>query len=89
MQFKAIIEESMVSTPDIFIYNSPMSHGPPTIVKKFSARKSLRIFTEVLDVKNKTYVRWVGAAKSKHKPIIAGSMLWSSIPRSKVHTKIS
>ena len=34
LQFKAIIEASMVSTPEIFIYNSPISPGPPMIVKK-------------------------------------------------------
>ena len=50
LQFKAIIEASMVSTPDRFTNNSPISPGPPMIVKKFSARKSLRLFTEVLDI---------------------------------------
>ena len=50
-QFKAILEVSMVSNHDIFIYNSPMLHGPPIIFKKCSARKSLPIFTEVLGVK--------------------------------------
>ena len=51
LQLKAIIEASMVSTPEIFTDNSPMSPGPPMIVKIFSARKSLCLFTEVLDVK--------------------------------------
>ena len=63
LQFKAVIEVSMVSTPDIFVDNSPMSPGPPMIVKKCSARKSLRLFTEVLDVKKKTSVRWICASK--------------------------
>ena len=52
-----------------------MSPGPPMIVKKCSAIKSLCIFTEVLDVKKKTNVLQVGAAKSKRKAILAGSML--------------
>ena len=52
----------MVSTTVIFTDNIPMSPGPPMIVKKFSARKSLHLCTEVLDVKNKTDVRWLGAA---------------------------
>ena len=39
LQFKAIIEASMISTPDIFIDNSPMSPGPPMVVRNPSARK--------------------------------------------------
>ena len=65
----------MVSNPEIFIDNSPMSPGPPMISKMRSARKSLPIFTEALDVKNKTAVRRVGADKSKREAIRAGSML--------------
>ena len=53
----------MVSTPEIFTDNSPISTGPTMIVKHFSSRKSLYLFTEVLDVKKKIAVRWVGAAK--------------------------
>ena len=53
LQFKAIIEASMVSTPEIFTDNSPMSPGPPMIAKKCSSIKSLHIFTEFLDVKKK------------------------------------
>ena len=44
-------------------------------VRNPSARKSLCLFNKVLDVKNKTSVREVGAAKSKRKEIIACSML--------------
>ena len=59
------------------------------IFKKWSAIKSLRLFTGVLDVKKKTYVRRVGAAKSKYKAIRAGSIFWSSIPKRKGYTKIN
>ena len=52
----------MVSTPGRFTDNSPMSPGPPMIVKNSSAIKSDRLVTEVLDVK-KTSVRRVGSAK--------------------------
>ena len=76
IQFRAIIEVSMVSTPERFIDNSPMSPGPTMVVKKFSARKSLHIFSKFLDVKKKTAARQVGAAKSNRKSIRAGSMLW-------------
>ena len=75
LQFKAIPETSMVSTPEIFTYNSTMSPGPPMIVKKCIERKSLRLFTEVFDVK-KTAVRRVDAAKSKRKAMRVGSVLW-------------
>ena len=58
-------------------------------VRKCSARKSLGLFTEVLDVKNKTYVHWVCADESKYRAIRAGSMVWSIIPNRKVNTKIN
>ena len=63
LQFKEIIQAPMVSTTERFTDNSPMSPGPPMIVKKRSARKSIRLFTEVLDVKKKTAIRQVVAAK--------------------------
>ena len=72
MKFKAIIEVSMVSTTERFTDNSPMSPRTPIIVKKCIARESLRLLTEVLDVKKKTAVCRIGAAKSKCKAIIAG-----------------
>ena len=77
----------MVSTIDIFTDNSPMSPGPPMIVKKCSERKSLCLFAEILDVKSKTAVCRVGAAKSNSKAIIAGSMLCLIIPNRKLHTQ--
>ena len=52
----------MVSTTEIFSDNSPMSPGPPMIVKECSARKSLSLITEVLYVK-KTAVYRDSAAK--------------------------
>ena len=63
IQCKSIIEAPMVSTPDRFTDNSPMSPGTPMIVKKCSASKSLFLFIEVLNVKNKTSVHQLGAAK--------------------------
>ena len=51
LQFKEIIEGSIVYTTEIFTDNSPMSIGTSIIIKKFSARKSLRLFTEFLNVK--------------------------------------
>ena len=79
----------MVSTPQIFIYIITISPGPTIIVKQCSERKKLRLFTEVLDFKKKTSVLRVSAAESKRKAMRAGSMLWSSIPNRKGHTKIN
>ena len=52
-QFKYIIESAMIYTTEVFTDNSPRSPITPTPVKKPSARKSLCIFTNVLDAKNK------------------------------------
>ena len=45
----------------------------PTSVKKPSARKSLWLFTNMLDVKKKTSIRQVRAAKSKCKAVKSGT----------------
>ena len=89
LKFKVIIELSMVSTPEAFIDKVPISIGPPLIVKKCSARKLLCLFNEVLDVKNKTAIYRVGAAKSSFKVIRLVILLWSSITNRKGHTKIN
>ena len=67
----------MVSNTEIFTDNSPMSPVPPMNVKKYSAIKSLHLFTEILDVKNKTAVQQVGDAKLKRKAFRECSMFWS------------
>ena len=75
----------MVSTPKIFTDNSPMPPGTSMIGRNPISRNSLCIFTEVLGVKNRTATYQVGAAKPKRKLIRAGSMLWLSIPKRRVH----
>ena len=52
-QFKYVLEFTMVSTPEGFTNNSPISSMTPTPVKKPISRKSLCIFTKMLDVKKK------------------------------------
>ena len=44
-KFKDILEADMVSTPEVFTDNSPISPMKPTPVKKPSAQKSLCMFT--------------------------------------------
>ena len=85
---KAILEAAIFYTPSRFTENSPISPGPSMIFIKPSPRKSLCLFTEVLNVKNKTDVRQVSDAKSKYKSNRAGSILCSVIPNIRRHTKI-
>ena len=54
-----------------------------------SARNPLRLFTEVLYIKGKHVVQWVGDSNSKLKSIIVGSMMWSIIPNMIGHIKIN
>ena len=79
----------MVSTTDKFTYNSTMLPGPSVTFRNPSARKSLCLFTEFLDVKNKTDVSPVSAAESKCKAVREDIMLWSSIPKRRRYTKIN
>ena len=53
----------MVSTSELFTYNSPRYPMTPTPVKKPSARKSLCLFTNILDVKKKLSIRQFVASK--------------------------
>ena len=80
-QYKEILEDTMVSTTEVFTDNSPIPSGTYVPEKKTNARKPLCPFSETLDVKPKTAVRRLCAAKSKGKGIISGSMLWYSIPK--------
>ena len=62
---KDIIDASILSTPEGVTDNSPNVHMTSTPVKKPSARKSLCLFKNILDVKPKTAKRCFMAAKSK------------------------
>ena len=66
-KFKDILDDVMVYTPEGFNDNSPIFPMTSTPVKKPSTRKSLCLFTNILDVKKKTTTRQVGSAKSKRK----------------------
>ena len=48
----------------------------PTQVNKPSFIKSLCLFTNILDVKNKTVIYRFRVDKSKHKAIKVGTTLW-------------
>ena len=51
---KDILDATMVSTTEEFTYYSPNAPMTSTPVKKSSARKSLCLFTNILNVKKKT-----------------------------------
>ena len=75
----------MVSTPEGFIDNSPNVPLTSTPVKKPSARKSLCLFTNILDVKNKTAKHRVGAAKSKLGAMKVDTSQWTNKTKRKGH----
>ena len=58
-------------------------------VKKKSARKSLCLFINILDVRPKTAKRRFVAAKSKRKSMRVGNSLWTKKSKQKGHSKIS
>ena len=88
-QYKAVIEEATVSTPEVFTENRTILDSQYVTVKSPSARKSLRHFLETLEVKPKTSVCRFCAAKSKHKEIRPVSMLCSSIQKRQRYSKIN
>ena len=64
---KNSIDAAIISTPEGVTDNSPNVHMKSKPVKKPSARKSLCLFTNILDVKPKTAKRHFVAAKSRRK----------------------
>ena len=62
-----MIETETLSTPEGCTNNIPMTPNPYLSTKNNSARKSLRQFTEKLDVKHKTTVQRFGEAKENCK----------------------
>ena len=78
----------MVSNPEGFSDKSPRYPMTPTPVKKPSARKSLCLFTNIVDMNKKTSIRQVGAAKSNHKSIKLGTTPWEFKRKQKVNSRI-
>ena len=74
-KYKAIIEVSMVSTPEGCTNNSQMTHNPSMYTKKPSAIKPLH-FSDTLDVKHKTAVCRFGADKANQNATKTGNVLW-------------
>ena len=74
---KDIIDADILSTLEGFTDNSPNVHMKSSPVKKPSARKSLCLFTNILDVKPKTSKRSFVAAKSRRKSMKFCKSLWT------------
>ena len=86
---KDILEAALLFTPEGVTDNSHNVHMTSTPVKKSSARTSLCIFTNVLDVKTKAAKRRFVAAKYKRKAMKVGSNLWTKKTKRKGHSKIN
>ena len=79
----------MFSTPEGLTNNIPRSPMTPTPVNKPSARKSLFLFTNILDVKNKYTIRLVRASKSNRNAVKKETMLWSMKTKGTRNSKIN
>ena len=79
----------MVSTPEVFTNDGTISPMKSTPVNKPSYRKSLCLFTNILDVKKKTDIRRVGAAKLERKAIKYGTTPWVLKQKQKRNSKIN
>ena len=87
-QYNANIEAAMISTPEGITKNSPMIVGPSVIIKKHSARKPVDPLSRLFDVKQKTTVNQLGAAKKNHKKTKKETYLWYTCQNWKGYTKI-
>ena len=74
---KDILEAALLSTPEGFTDNSPNVHMISTPVKKSNARKSLCLFTNILDVQPKTAKHRFIAEKSRRKSMKVCISLWT------------
>ena len=86
---KDIIDSAILSSPEWFTYNCPNVNMTLTPIKKPSVRKSLCLFTNILDVKPTTAKRRIVAAKSKRKSMKVGNNLWTNKTKLKGHSKIN
>ena len=74
---KDIIDAAILSTPEGVTDNSPNVHMTYTPVKKPSARKSLCLFTNILDVQPKTAKHRFVAEKPRRKAMKVCNSFWT------------
>ena len=75
--FKDILEDALLSTTEEVTDSSPNLYMTSSPVKKPSARKSLCVFTNILDVKPKTAKYRFMDAKFKRKSMKVGNGFWT------------
>ena len=86
-KLKYILDAAILSTPDGVTDNSPNVPMTSIPVKKPSSRKSLCLFTNILDVKPKTSKLSIVDTKSKRKATKVGNNLWTNKTKQKGHSK--
>ena len=86
---KDIIDAAMVSTSEVVTDNSLNVPLTSTPVNKPSARKSLCLFTKILNVKLKRAKLHIGAAKFKRKAMKVGTSQWTEKTKRKGNSKIN
>ena len=84
---KYIIDAAILSTPEGVTDHSPNVHMTSTPVLKPSTRKSLCLFTNILDVRPTTAKRRFVAAKSRRKSMKLCNSLWTKKIKRKGHLK--
>ena len=82
---KNIIDTAILSTPVRVTDNIPNVHMTSSPVKKTSARKSLCLFTNILDVKPTTSKRRFVAAEYRRKAMKVCNSLWTKKSKRKGH----
>ena len=88
-KFKYILEAAMVSTPEEITDYSPSFPMTQTTSKKPSARRLLRLLTNIFDVKNRNDIRRFRAAKPKHRATESRCGLWKNKTKRKWNSKIN
>ena len=86
---KDITDAAMVYTPKRVTYNITNSPITSTPVKKPRARKSLCLFINILNFRQKTAKRRIVAAKSKRRAIKVGNVMCTNKTKQKRHSKIN
>ena len=79
----------MVSTPELVTDNKTNVTMKSTPVKKPSVRKSLCLFTNILDVRSKTAKRRIVAEKYKCRDVKVGTSQCTKKKKRKGHSKIN
>ena len=77
----------MVSTPEGYTKNSPMTPNPYVYTEILRSRKTLLQLSDTSDVKHKTAICGLSASMENSKELRTGNLLWSNIEKGRGHTK--